>query len=305
MVKPIIWNGKPIGSPGIYDKVSMAAYHSGDLCDGPSVSSSGLRTLWNQSPAHYWCNSPLNPNRIEQSDTEAFTLGRAAHHLLLGESHFSTMFISRPEKWDSWRTKEARAWRDEQIAEGRTVLLDSHLEQIRGMARALAAHPLIANGILNGGIEQTYVWRCSETGIWKKARPDATPNESGDFCDLKTTPSVMTEDLQRSIAEYGYHMQGAMICEGWHAVTGSTASSFTLAFVEKKPPYCVRIVTLRDDDLARGEQLNAAAMRVFARCLETGEWPGPGRADAEYMSLPGWAQGRIDHQLEELAKEAA
>jgi hypothetical protein len=33
--------------------------------------------------------------------------------------------------------------------------------------------------------------------------------------------------------------------------------------------------------------------------------PGPGGADAEFLSLPAWAQGRIDFQLEQLAKEAA
>ncbi len=301
--------GTLITKPGVYSGVDMATYHGAQLCDGPSVSSSTLRTITNESPAHAWVTHPLNPNRIEPEETDAFILGRAAHHLLLGEDDFSTIFIKRPDEigGEAWHgnKKICKAWLAEQKLSGRTVLTGSNIEQIKGMARSLAAHPLVASGILNGGIEQSYLWKCKDTGLWKKARPDATPNESGDFCDLKTSVSVLTEDLQRTIAEYGYHQQGAMICEGWHALTGSNASSFTLAFVEKKPPYCVRIVTLRDDDLARGEQQNAAAMQTFARCLESGEWPGPGGADAEYLSLPAWAQSRIDFNLEQLAKEAA
>lgn len=296
---PIQFKGQKITTPGLYSGVPLSVYHGADLCDAPSVSSSGLRKILNQSPAHYWCESPYNPNRVEPKETDALTLGRAAHHLLLGEDDFSTLFIARPDKWDSWRTADARRWRAEQEAEGRTVLLPSQLEQIRGMARALAAHPLVDAGILNGAIEQTIAWRCKETGIWLKARPDAIPNDSGDFADLKKTTSVQGADLARTIAEYGYHQQAAMVSNGWHALTGKDVASFSFIFVEDKPPHCVRIVTLRDEDLARGERQNLIATKKFVECMESGHWPGPGSEDAEYISLPDWAAKRIDHQLEE------
>lgn len=290
--------GEKIARPGLYHSVPISTYHSADLCDGPSVSSSGLRTIINESAAHFWCTSPLNPNRVEPKESDALILGRAAHHLLLGEDDFSTLFIARPDKWDSWRTIDAKRWKAEQEAEGRTVLLPSQLEQIRGMARSLAAHPLIDAGILNGQIEQTLAWKCKETGVWLKARPDAIPNDSGDFADLKTTADISTAGLTRAIAEQGYHMQAALIASGWHALTGNDIASFSFVFVEKSPPFCVRIVTLRDEDLARGERQNLIAIKEFVACMESGDWPGPGGADAEFMSLPEWAQKRIDHQIE-------
>jgi hypothetical protein len=292
------WSGKPISEPGLYTGVPIDVYHGADLCDGPSVSSSGLRKLMNESPAHYWVESPYNPNRIEQKETDALVFGRAAHHLLLGEDDFNTHYIVRPDKWDSWRTDAAKMWRQDQEDAGRTVLLPSQLETIRGIARALASHPLIDAGILNGGIEQTIVWRDKDTGIWLKARPDAIPNDAGDFADLKTTTSVQSMDLARTIAEHGYHQQAALIAAGWHALTGRDVESFSFVFVEKTPPYCVRVVTLRDDDLARGERQNFVAIKKFAECMAKGEWPGPGGADAEYLSLPEWAQKKIDNQLE-------
>ncbi|HWL06767.1 MAG TPA: PD-(D/E)XK nuclease-like domain-containing protein [Xanthobacteraceae bacterium] len=293
------WDGKPISEPGIYAGVPMSAYHGARLCNAPSVSSSGLRTIMSKSPAHYWCESPYNPDRIDQKEVDALVLGRAAHHLLLGEDDFSTQFITRPDKFDSWRTAAAKDWKTEQEAQGRTVLLPSQLEQIRGMARGLAGNALVRAGILNGEIEQTITWRCKDTGVWLKSRPDAIPNDSGDFADLKTTTSVQTADLARTIAEYGYHQQAALIASGWHALTGRDLASFSFVFVEKAPPYCVRIVTLRDEDLARGERQNMLAIRTFARCMETGEWPGPGSTDAEYLSLPEWKQKQIDHQIEQ------
>lgn len=302
-MKTIKWTGQSITTPGIYRDVPMDVYHGSNLCDAPSVSSSGLRKLMNESPAHYWCESPYNPARIEPKETDALVFGRAAHHLLLGEDDFNTLYIVRPDKWDSWRTDAAKAWRMDQEAAGRTVLLPAQLETIRGIARSLASHPLVDAGILNGEIEQTLVWKCKDTGVWLKARPDAIPNDAGDFADLKTTVSVQSADIARAIAEHGYHQQAAMIAGGWHALTGQDVASFSFVFVEKAPPYCVRIVTLRDDDLARGERQNFVAVKRFAECMASGEWPGPGGADAEYMALPEWAQKRIDHQLE--ATEAA
>ena len=55
---PLPPSGK-VSVPGVY-ALSMAEYH-GDLCVGPSISSSGLRTIWSRSPAHYFHASPYNP----------------------------------------------------------------------------------------------------------------------------------------------------------------------------------------------------------------------------------------------------
>lgn len=297
--------GEIITEAGIWAGVPMARYHGADLCDGPSISSSGLRTIFRQSPAHYWAASPLNPERIETPDSEAFVLGRAAHHLLLGEDAFSTLFVVRPDKFDSWRSNAAKEWRAEQEAEGRTVLLPTQIETIRGMARSLAKHPLVANGILNGAIEQSIVWQDKETGVWLKARPDAIPTESGDFSDLKTTVSVQSRAIERTIIDYGYAQQAALIREGFELVTGIPMASFSLVMVEKDPPWCVRVVTLRGDDIALGQRQNRAALRRFVHCYQRDEWPGPGGADAEFVALPPWEITRIENDITLMEQELA
>lgn len=301
--------GTVITEPGIYAGVPIDLYHSQALCDGPSVSSSGLRKIFSESPAHFFATWDGNPEREEQPVSEALTLGRAAHHLLLGEDDFSTLFVQRPETiggaaWQGNRTA-CKAWLAEQAAKGRTVLKPEQVKTIRGMARALAAHPLVQAGALNGRVEMTMVWRCKDTGIWVKARPDVIPNDSGDFVDLKTTVSVQFDDIQRTIADYGYQMQAALVHEGWLTLTGMKPESFTLAFVEKAPPYCVRFATLWHEDLVRGDQQNLMSRATFKRCLDANEWPGPGGDDAEHIALPEWMQKRIDTRLERATAEAA
>lgn len=287
---------------GIY-RISMEQYH-GDCCEGPSISSSGLRTIFQESPAHYWLNSYLNPQREEQEDGEAFTLGRAAHHLLLGEEAFSTLFIMRPEQFDSWRTKESKAWKAEQEAAGRTVLLPSQIEQIRGMAHALAEHPLIQAGILNGEIEQSLVWRDKETGIWLKARPDAIPNFSGDYADLKTTVNYGF-DLDRDVSNHRYDMQAALTGMASREVLKRQMESFSLVFVGKKPPHCVEILTLDKDDIARAEDDIRVALRTFKWCIDNNRWFGPAgtQNDARYVHISEWAQKSAEFRRDFLKRE--
>lgn len=295
-----------IAQSGVY-ALDMPTYH-GDCCEAPSISSSGLRTIWTASPAHYFLTSPYNPAPPEQEDRPHFSLGRAAHHLLfLGRKGFDAEFVTRPEKWKDWRTAEARLWREDQLAAGMTIITDGELEQITGMARSLAAHPLVKAGILDGFVERSLIWKDAQKGVWLKSRPDCIPNDGLDVADLKTTTSVATDDLRRTLGAYGYNVQGALVGMAFRAVLQRQMQTFSLVFVETKPPHCVRVVTIKPDDLDRGERIIQAAVAQFAECVATGEWPGPGgtQQDAEYLDLPEYARRSVDDRLAVLDMEQA
>ena len=296
--RPMPLVGK-ITEPGVY-AIPIDVYH-GQPTAGPSISSSGLRTIWSQSPAHYFIDSPLNPNRAPSEDRAAFALGRLAHKMLLeGSEGLQAEFVTRPACWSDWRTKEAKTWRDEQIAAGLTVITDADLAAVTGMAESLARHPLVEAGILDGYVERSLLWQDKETGVWLKSRPDVVPQASGLYSDLKTTASVSDEDLQRSLAGFGYHMQAALVGMAAEAVIGQPMEEFALVWVEKAPPHCVRVTVLSGADLERGQGQLRVAINQFAECVETGVWPGPGgvRRDAEYLMLPAWAAKQIDTRLE-------
>jgi hypothetical protein len=290
--------GQKVATNGVWN-LTMSQYHS-DICEGPSISSSGLRTIWSASPAHYFIESPYDPTPKEPEDRPHFSLGRAAHHLLfLGRKGFEDEFACRPAKWADWRTADAKLWREDAIARGLTVITDGELEQITGMARALAAHPLVKAGILDGYVERSLIWKDRQSGAWLKSRPDCIPNDSGDFADLKTTASVERESLARSIASFGYPMQGALVGMASREVLGREMQTFTLVFVESKPPHCVRVVTIKPDDIERAERQVRVAAQLFAECVATGVWPGPGgvQQDAEFLDPPEWSRKSIDDRL--------
>lgn len=277
----IKWDGLPISKPGVYSGVDISVYHSGKLCVGPSISSSGLRTIFGESEAHYWNNSPLNPYREPPKESEVFVLGRACHHLLLGEPHFAKTFIVRPDEapdgraW-SGNNSSCKKWLAEQKEAGHTVLTGELIERIKGMALALGKEGLVRAGALNGLIETTLAWIDEETGVWLIARPDVIPTDSGDYVDLKSTTAVDYASLIKTIGTYSYHQQGALIGEGHRLLFGRAISSFSLYFCESKRPHCCRMVTLKNEDIALGERQNRNAIRRFVKAMNSGSWPGPG-----------------------------
>src|SRR5262249_9859680 len=102
------WDGKKITKPGVYSRVPLDLYHKADICDGPSLSASRLKWLNPDvgSPAHFYTNWPGNPRYVEGDESKAMILGRAAHHLLLGEKFFANLFVLQPAEYVHHETGE-------------------------------------------------------------------------------------------------------------------------------------------------------------------------------------------------------
>lgn len=306
----IRWDGNPIDKPGLFAAVPMADYHN-QLTVGVSLSSSGLRTIFNESPAHFWDTSYLNPRRAEQKDTEAFILGRATHHRCLKEPDFDRFFIERPEElngkpWNGNRT-DCKEWIEAVRAENLTVLTPAQVEAIAGMEAGLAENPIVRAGALEGLVEHSMTWQDDETGIWLKIRPDVIPTASADFSDLKTTADISDDGIEAAIGAHGLNMQGALVGMGCRAVLGVEMQSFSLIFVEKTRPHVARVKTLKPCDLELGEQQVRAALQLFARCYEANRWPGPGgeQTDAEYVEIKPWHRTQIERRLAVIQQEIA
>jgi hypothetical protein len=320
------WNCKSISQDGFYSGVPLEAYHSGRLCEGsPSLSSSGLRAIFTQSEAHFYANWPLNPDpeakaaREAEKTSESLILGRATHHLMMGQPNFAREFIVTPEEtpdakgvMQPWTLKfnSAKKWMADRAAERRTVLTPEQVKKIEGMAKRLAREPLVASGVLSGLPEITMAARDKESGVWLLSRPDVIPTSDGDFTDLKTIGRdiVSYPALVRAIAEHGYHQQAALCAEVWEALTGQKLKMFSFFFVETTRPYCARMVALKESTLLLGMRQNRNAIRRFVTALNTGVWPGPGGtqemvqwidlSDAKVLSIESElrAQGENDQQ---------
>lgn len=268
--------------PGIYGGISNADYHRDE-----ALGSTSLKTLATKTPAHYQYDK-ANPKF-----SEAFTLGTAAHSLIL-EGDTSGIVIVEA---DNWLTKDAKAAKAEALAEGKQPLLTKEMAQVFMMRDSVMAHPLARAAFTGGTPEQSVFWN-HDTSTPLKCRPDML-HQGGKLgnliVDLKTVQSAAPDEFSKSAANFGYHIQQAHYQAGLKAIAGEDFA-FAFVLVEKQAPYFVSVVELHSDDVARGADMVERSIRIYNECVASGKWPA--YESSAPTELPRWARYREEDLLD-------
>jgi len=247
--------------------------------------------LLSQSPRHAWWQHPtLNPEYVEE-ESEAMDIGTAAHaYLLQGETGFT--IVDLPD----WRTKIARDTRDAARAAGKTPLLAHRWASVQAMAaaaRAQFAHVEPPIPFTDDTAEQSIFW--TEQGVECRATPDWLSHDHLTIDELKTVGgSGHPSAFSRALWEKGYGMQCALYRRAVKRVHGKDAE-FRWIVCETEPPYAVSLVALDPEATEFADLQLDEALRIWKRCLGTGEWPCyPTRvayAEVPRYLLTQWADG--------------
>lgn len=279
-----------ISQNGIYD-ISMEVYHS-DCAIGPSISSGGLNLINSECPAIYWGRSYLNPAAVQELDTRALAMGKAAHCLALGEPDFARHFAILP--FDSLRTNEAKAWRDKTEAEGKVILRADEFDTVQAMAAAIKRSPQCSRAFRDGKPERSLVWLDDETGVWLKSRPDWLPDDpaNGWVIDYKTTADLRPRKFSAQAFECGYHLQAALQMDACRMVLGVDALGIGHVVQEKSQPYLAELRLFTPEQIDFGRREYRRALRTFARCWETKRWPGY-TDQPQYIETPYHVEQRM------------
>lgn len=275
-----------ITEPGIYH-LTNEAYHA-DPCAVPSLSSSGARKLMTDPPAVYW-HERTHP----KPRTAAMNFGSGAHEWLLEPETFKERHLILPASHNG-RTNEGKALVAEAENAGKRVLKADEWVALQAMREAVAAHPYAMAAFEGGKPETSLFWQDKKTGVWCRSKPDYVPGTGRIYADYKTTLSVRTDDLRRTIANFGYHQQASWYSDGFRELGLCGDAVMLFIFQDKKEPYLVRCVTLGQPSLMIAEEANDKARRIFGVCLATGKWPAY-EEDIQALDLPGWALSQAEN----------
>lgn len=283
----------PAVGPVIRDDLTAEQYHA----DKTSISSTGLRALLPPGcPAQfkYDRDNPAPPKR-------EFDLGNAVHAAVLGNGS-DIVEIEYPD----YKTLAARADKLRAYDEGKVPLLPKEKQQVDAMAAAVRRHrdagPLFAPGM--GIAERSIYWTDPATGVRCRVRPDwlIIRPEVTVIVDLKTTADANPEACSKAIESYSYHQQGALYVDGVQAAgLAPEGARFFVAFQSKKAPYLITLRELKDQDQDIGRARNERALRIYADCVASDEWPDwTGPVDTiPQLGMPSWPTLR---QAEEYLK---
>ena len=257
------------------------------------VNQSSLKKIL-ESPAHY--QAALKQKFIT---TPAMEIGTAAHCLVLdGQKAFDAQYIKKPDGL-SLATKEGKAWKAElgrkkALSEGGK---DDPWGSVQGMADSLRRLQWYS------GTDAEYIKRNEVSIYWDwegvrcKARLDSLLVDEGIVLDLKTTDSVDPELFQKKVVGLGYDFQAAYYAKAAEVAFGKPFK-FLFVAVERKAPYTVDIFEVSDAMMTEGMVKCEQALRVYAECQASGEWPNR-EPRIHALDYPGWYKPIVPSEPQE------
>jgi len=267
---------------GIYSKedIDIDTYHAPDC---PGISKTGLDMI-NRFPAYYKYYY-LDGNMEEKKETPALIFGKAIHTAAFEPEIFDKTYTS-DDFAISKGSRATKAYKQERekykFENPNSIILSVDVfDHVMKMRETLEKHPWTKNAFRNGNAEQTIFWKKSE--ILCKTRPDYI-HKDGYIIDLKTTTDA--SEASKAIANFRYFVQEAMLRKGAEAVTGKEFKVI-FVFIEKEPPYGIRIVNLDSNAQIHGEKIFDRNLRGYKDCLKNNYWPGYPNI-VETVGLPKW-----------------
>ncbi len=284
-----------ITKPGIYDGLPMADYIN-DPCPEPSLSRGAVERLVMKTPAHAYHEHP-RLGGYSGDHTAASDRGSAAHSILLGGDE-QVVWVDA----NDWRTKKAKAERDEAHAAGRIPLLEKKRGPIVSMvesARAALDDLVVCNlaraevlgEALSGGVgvtEQTVCWLEGDT--WCRCRPDWMLTPGMDLVvDYKTTEiQGGPEAFIRGMVDRGNDIGARWQTRGIDAARGAARRDFVFLVQEVFEPYLCYSVSLGSHMEEMADAKIKAGLALWRRCRGEKVWPGYNPA-VHYAETPTYA----------------
>ena len=213
--------------------ISNAEYHSRKT----HLSSTNVRThKKNKKQFKY----SLTHELIKQ--TKAMADGTAVHAFFLERDKFNSDFVIKPADM-RLNTKAGKEWAQEHQSK---IIIDSELgNNLYEMEKSFMDSPARLIYDNQGQSELSYFW--DDLGLVKgKCRPDWISDDGNIVVDIKTTTDASPYGFQKSIANWGYHLQLGWYLRGLQKL-GLPAKEFIFIAIEKTPPFSVGVYRANKD----------------------------------------------------------
>jgi len=258
--------------------MNIIDYHNRD-----EISSTNVRDAL-KSGKHYFdrINGPASPS------TRAMDEGSAVHACIGEPDIFAKEFVFRPAGLNL-NSKDGRAWKKEN--EGKIILTSEFEASLKLIQNALRQSPAVdfynSKGKANADIEKDFFWEIAGNNRGGKCRPDWISKDRKTIVDLKTTQAADKGSFQRSIVNYGYHIQAAWYMWGVEQATGIKPEEFIFVVIEKTRPFGIGVYKADHEMLGLGSAECMKALELINEWEKKEQFPGY-CDQIETITLPPW-----------------
>lgn len=272
-------------------------YHSDNALRGEAgfiVSSSMLKSFLH-------CPSRWREG-YESHESESKKFGSLFDCRLLTPKQFESRFAIKPTTYIETKTNEEKPWNANSnvckawLAEndGFEIISAKELNEVDTAIKRFRTDEILSTFIAASDFQVwlTGEWIDQKTGLTipVKALLDIVPRLDTEFGkslgDLKTVRSGNQSAFVRQIYQYGWHAQAAFYRDFYIAATGEDRPNWCFCGVENYAPWQPFRRLLSENFMGIGRATYQQALRLYAHCLKSGEWPG---YDDHADSCGGWS----------------
>ena len=233
----------------------------------------------------------LYDKTAESVPTKAMEEGTAIHTYFLENELFKNRYCFKPKAFNG-RTKEGKQWMEEH---GHLNVLPAEWEEnLIHMNHSFLDSPAKIIYDIKGLTELSYF---SEdlSGIKAKCRPDWISSDGHTVVDLKTTQDASPKGFQKSIGQFGYHIQSSFYMRVLQNLD-VPVKEFIFIAIEKTAPFCVGVYRASTEMLEEGNKKVDEAINQILWCKENDSYPDYTPNEIETISLPPWMTKKSEQQ---------
>lgn len=245
-----------------------------------AASNSALKLI-RRSPAHF-------KYKEDKAPSLAMQMGTHLHMALLEPERFAKHYVIAQAE-----DKRSPYYKGlvKDVGADRVLTLTDHRKLI-GMQEAAYRNSRFRKYMqLGGRNELSVVASDPVTGQLVKCRFDRK-GDSHWALDVKKCQDARGSEFTKAITNYGYYMQVAFYQHVWFCETGERITEFPLLAIEEDSPHGVVFHDLDDVALELGKLHFREALETYARCRDSGIWPGY-EDESEVTSVTSWAANEL------------
>lgn len=196
----------------------------------------------------------------------------------------------RISPFSSYRTKESKDWRDEQLAVGKTIITQAQFDEGVKASKMLMQTNGQSAEIFDGSLKQVIIG-AKISGVQFKGLVDLAPVGKDYLVDLKTTGMDFTlEGFSKAIANFGYHVQAGLYLALWNSThPEDTRQRFKIVWQSSQPPYEVCVTELHRDEIAAGLKTALRLLGKLKHAAQEDHWPMLAENETPILNRPVWA----------------
>lgn len=235
--------------------------------------------------------------RYVNKDSPGIVKGSLLDVLLLRPNWFEELYVV--SKYDAFRSKESKEWRQEQWDKGKDVIKEKDLDEVRvsadrikwlGVSGGATLFQILENSKTQ--VMLTHLHKDKATGIEipLKCLLDIVPNGGETLMDLKGSAWPEPSKFPWQMLKYGLDFQAGFYAQMFEWVTGTLRPMWLWPVVGNQRPwlpahYCLDVRTVLPRQRFSALEKFNNALADYAGALDSGKWPGltEGWANVAYL----------------------